>query len=245
MIDLLPKYPFTPNQLYDVKASMARLSLAVVIILSVAPYAISSPIVPQFYEVRVSLSDGRLIEGYSWGISWIGGASLQELKVKRVVLRVENGTVIATFTFFGDDKPVVVKNSAKDQRGRPRTFTIGSEFEVFRKGEAFYWVKGTSEYPLHQVLQADTVRFPGQGDAVSDPRNYLNLKEPFITVEDCGLGCETKMFLRDLGVTKEILQKVWNQYFDCGKCSVVDQREMAKVQDRYQIELLTDPFCHD
>jgi hypothetical protein len=224
---------------------MVKFLLAAVMILSVSPYAISSPIVPQFYKVRVFLSDERLMEGYSWGVSWIGGASLQERKVKRVVLRVEDRTVIATFTFFGDNKPVIVKESVRDLKGRPRTLTIGSEFEVFHKGEDFYWMKGSLEYPLYQVLQVDTIRVLGQGYAVSDPRKYLNLKEPFIPVEDCGLGCEVRMFSRDAGVTKEILQKLWDQYFACDKRSVVDQRERLKVQDQYQIEWLTDPFCHD
>ncbi len=224
---------------------MAKWLLATVMILSVTPYASSSPIVPQFYEVKVYLSDGRLMEGYSWGVSWIGGASLQERKVKKVVLRVENGTVIATFSFFGDDNPVVLKESAKDEKGRPRTFVLGSEFEVFHKGEDFYWVKGTLEYPLHLVLQVDTIRVLGQGFSVSDPRQYMNLKEPFLTVEDCGLGCEKKMFSRDSRITKEILQKLWDQYFVCSKTLVVDQREMVNVQEQYQIEWLTDPFCYD
>ena len=235
----------TPRRPYEMKAYLNRVLLIAVLILGVTTHATSSPIVPQFYKVKVQLSDGRLTEGYSWGVSWIGGASMQERKVKRVVLRVENEKVTASFTFFGDDIPVVLKESVKDLKSRSRTLAVSSDYEVFRKGIDFYWVKDTSEYPLQQVLQIDTVEVLGQGYGISDPRTYLDLREPFIVVEDCGLGCGVKMYSKDPRIQIETLQKVWDQYFACGVRSVANQEVRARVQDQYQIEWLTDPFCHD
>jgi hypothetical protein len=226
-------------------AYLNRLVLVAIVILGVAAPAASSPLVPQFYKVKVQLSDGRLIQGYSWGVSWIGGAALQEQKVKRVVLRVENAKVTASFTFFGNDKPVVLQEHAKDPQGRYRTLAVSTGYEVIRKDMDFYWAKDTSEYPLQQVLQIDTVEVLGQGYGISDPRPYLNLREPFIVVEDCGLGCEVKMYSKDLHIPKETLQKVWDQYFACNVRSAGNQEARAKIQDQYHIEWLTDPFCHD
>jgi hypothetical protein len=224
---------------------MARLLLVAVLTLSLAPYASSSPIAPQFYRVKVQLTGGKVIEGYSWGVSWIGGASIQERKVKGVALKVENETVIATFTFLGDDNPLVVRESAKDDKGAPRKLAIGSSFEVFHKGVDFYWVKDIAEYSLGQVFRIDTLQVLGQGLRVSDPRNYLNLREPFIVVEDCGLGCETKMYSKNPHIDKTTLQRLWDQHFACGRRSEVNQELRGKVRDQYHIEWLTDPFCHD
>jgi len=224
---------------------MARLLLVAVMTLSFATYVSSSPIVPQFYRVKVQLSGGKVIERYSWGVSWIGGASIQERKVKSVVLKVENENVTATFTFLGADNPVVLNESANNEKGTPRTLAIGSSYEVFHKGIDFYWVKDIAEYPLSQVFRIDTLQVLGQGHGVSDPQNYLNLREPFIVVEDCGLGCETKMYSRNPRVDKETLQRLWDQHFACGKRSEVNQELRGKVRDQYHIEWLTDPFCHD
>jgi hypothetical protein len=235
----------TLRQPYKMKAYISRLLLIAVMILSVTTYATSSPLVPQFYKVRVQLSDGRFVEGYSWGVSWIGGSPLQERKVKRVVLKVENEKVTATFDFFGDDKPLVLKEPAADPKGRARTLAVGSDYEVFRKGSDFYWVKHTSEYPLRQVIQIDTIEVLGQGYNVSDPRAYLTLREPFIVVEDCGLGCEVKMYSKDPHVPQETLQKLWDQHFGCSVRSAENQEIRAVIRDQYQIGWLTDPFCHD
>src|SRR4030067_1980882 len=190
-----PQAGRTPRQPYEMKEYLKRLLLVAVVISGMTTHATSSPIVPQFYRVKVQLSDGRFIEGYSWGASWIGGASMQERKVKRVVLRVENENVTATFTFFRDDKPVVLKEPAKDLKSRDRMLAVSSDYEVFRKDIDFYWVKDTFEYPLQQVLQIDTSQVIGQGYIISDPRPYLNLRKPFIVVEDCGFGCEVRMYL--------------------------------------------------
>jgi len=176
----------------------------------------------------------------------------QERKVKRVVLRVENEKVTVAFTFFGDDKPVILEEPATDLKIQGGRLAVSSEYEVFRKDiDFYYWVKDTSEYPLRQVLQIDTVEALGQGYSISDPRTYLNaysaailnLREPF--VEDCGLGCEVKMYSKDPNLPIETLQKVWDQYFACGVRSAGNEEVRAKIREQYRIEWLTDPFCHD
>jgi len=235
----------TFSQPYKMKAYLKTVFWIAVVILAMATHAASSPIVPQFYKVKVRLSDGRLIEGYSWGISRMGGVLMQERKVKRVVLSVEDEKVTASFTLFGEDTPVVHKESTKDPQGGAQTLAISLDYEVFRKDINFYYVKNTSEYPLHQVLQIDTVEVLGQGHSISNPWTYLNLKEPFILVEDCGLGCEVKMYSKDPKISRETLQKVWDQYFACAVGSATNEEVRAKIQDQYQIGWLTDPFCYD
>lgn len=226
-------------------SSVLRLCSAAVLVLAAGPCAVASPIVSQFYELRALLSDGRVVEGYGWGVSWIGGASLQEQEVKRVVLRVENGTVIAIFSLLRDDREMVVEAPAVDPSGQARMLTIGTAYEFFHKGEDFYWLKGVMEYPLDEVAQLDTIRVVGEGFAISDPWRYLDLKEPVLTVEDCGLGCEMKFFSRDPGVTKETLHELWGRYFGCAARSTVDPAVINELRGRYRIELLADPFCVD
>lgn len=110
-----------PRQPDEMKAYLNRVLLAAVVVLGVTAHATSSPLIPQLYKVKVQLSDGRVTEGYGCGVSWIGGASMQERKVKRVVLSVENEKVTASFTFFGDEAPVVLIESVRDPKGRART----------------------------------------------------------------------------------------------------------------------------
>ena len=50
---------------------MAILLLIALAALSMPADAVSSPIAQQFYRVKVSLSNGGVIEGYSYGVSWI------------------------------------------------------------------------------------------------------------------------------------------------------------------------------
>lgn len=170
---------------------------------------------------------------------------MQERKVKSVVLSVENERVTASFTFWGEDTSIILKESTKDSKGRSRTLAVSADYEVFRKDIDFYWVKDKTEFPLQQVLKIDTLEVLGQGIGISDPRTYLNLREPFILVEDCGLGCEVKMYSRNPVIPRETLQKAWDQYFACGLRSPLTQEVRANIRDQFQIEWLTDPFCHD
>jgi hypothetical protein len=230
---------------------MLRIFLIVLITLVAVPRSYASVIAPQFYKLKVTLTNGNSVEGYSWGISWMGGAQLQEQKVRSATLRVENENVEATFMLTGSENTVIHKQSAKDDRGRPRSLSVASHYEMFKPTPAssedakFYLLKGVKEYPLVEVSRIDTLDVVGKGFRISDPRRWLNLKEPYIVVEDCGLGCNVKMYSKDRDVTKEILQRLWDQHFACNKRSIENKKGRSEIEKRYQIEWISDPFCVD
>lgn len=230
---------------------MLRIFLIVLITLVAVPRSYASVIAPQFYKLKVTLTNGNSVEGYSWGISWMGGAQLQEQKVRSATLRVENENVEATFMLTGSENTVIHKQSAKDDRGRPRSLSVASHYEMFKPTPAssedakFYLLKGVKEYPLVEVSRIDTLDVVGKGFRISDPRKWLNLKEPYIVVEDCGLGCNVKMYSKDRDVTKEILQRLWDQHFACNKRSIENKKGRSEIEKRYQIEWISDPFCVD
>ena len=91
----------------------------------------------------------------------------------------------------------------------------------------------------------DTVEVIGKGVRISDPRKWLNLKEPYIAVEDCGLGCTVKMSSKDSDVTEDTLQRLWDQYFACGKRSIENKEARSEIEKRYKIGWISDPFCVD
>jgi hypothetical protein len=181
----------------------------------------------------------------------MGGAQLEERKVQSATLRVENENLVATFTLADERKPAVYRQSIKDDRGRPRSLVLASECETFKpnpespEDAKFYLLKGVKEYPLLEVLRIDTINVVGKGFRISDPRKWLNLKEPYLIVEDCGLGCAVKMYSKDGGVTKEMLQRLWDQHFACSRRSTESKNGRSEVEKKYQIEWMSDPFCVD
>lgn len=230
---------------------MLRIFLITLITLVAVPRSNASLIVPQFYKLKVTLTSGNSVEGYSWGISWMGGARLQEQKVKSATLKVENGNIIATFKLKEDEKTVIHKQSAKDDRGRPRLLAVASQYEIFKpfpeciEDAKFYLLKGIKEYPLIEVSRIDTLEVVGKGFRISDPRKWLNLKEPYLVVEDCGLGCNVKMYSKDRNITKEMLQRLWDQHFACSKRPIESKTVRSEIEKKYQIEWISDPFCVD
>ena len=230
---------------------MLRIFLIALITLVAVPRSNASLIVPQFYKLKVTLTSGNSVEGYSWGISWIGGAQLQEQKVQSATLKIENGNIIATFTLKEDEKTVIHKQSAKDDRGRPRLLAVASQYEIFKpfpesfEDDKFYLLKGIKKYPLVEVSRIDTLEFVGKGFRISDPRKWLNLKEPHLVVEDCGLGCNVKMYSKDRRVTKDMLQRLWDQHFECSKRPIESKTVRSEIEKKYQIEWISDPFCVD
>ena len=167
---------------------MIHIFLIVLITLMAVTQSDASVIAPQFYKLRVTLANGNSVEGYSWGISWMGSAQLQEQKVQSATLRVENENLVATFTLADERKPAVYRQSIKDDRGRPRSLALASECETFKpnpespEDAKFYLLKGVKEYPLLEVLRIDTISVVGKGFRISDPRKWLNLKEPYLIV---------------------------------------------------------------
>jgi hypothetical protein len=230
---------------------MLRIFLIVLTILVAVPHSYSSVIAPQFYKLRVTLTNGKSVEGYSWGISWMGGALLQEQRVRSATLRVEGGNVVATIKLTNDEKTVIHKESLKDDRGKPRSLSVASQYEIFNptppsyEDAKFYLLKGVKEYALAEVSRIDTLEVVGKGFGISDPTKWLNLKEPYIVVEDCGLGCRVKMYSKDRNITKETLQRLWDQHFACNKRSIESKNVRSEIGKRYQIEWIPDPFCVD
>jgi hypothetical protein len=230
---------------------MLRFILVAAIALIAVPGSYASQIFPQFYKIKVSLTNGNSVEGYSWGLSWMGGALLQEKKVRSANLKVEKDNVVATFTFPNDQNSSVYEQSAKDDQGKPRTLAVASQYEMFEPshglpGDAkFYVVSGIMECPLVEVSRIDTLAVIGKGIRISDPSRWLNLPEPYIVVEDCGLGCNVKMYSQDKDVTKDTLQKLWDQYFACGRRSNANKKVRSSIEERNKIEWISDPFCVD
>ena len=230
---------------------MLRIFMIVLITLVAVPHSNASVIAPQFYKLRITLTNGNSVEGYSWGISWMGGALLQEQKVQAATLKVENGNIIATFKLTDDENTVIHKQSVKDDRGKPRSLSVASQYEMVNPTPAsledakFYLLKGVKEYPVVEVSRIDTLEVVGKGFRVSDPGKWLNLKEPYIVVEDCGLGCKVKMVSKDRNLTKEMLQRLWDQHFACNKRSIESKNVRSEIEKKYQIEWIPDPFCVD
>ncbi len=230
---------------------MLRIFLVALITLAAVPRSDASLVAPQFYKLTVTLTNGDSAEGYSWGVSWMGGARLQEQKVESVALRVENGNVVALFTLKDDKNTVAHKQSARDERGRPCSLVVASQYEIFKpspessEDAKFYLLKGVKEYPLVEVSRIDTLEVVGKGFSISDPRKWLNLRDPYIVVEDCGLGCSVKMYSKDRNITKETLQRLWDQHFACPLRSIENEKLRSGVENRYQIEWVSDPFCVD
>jgi len=230
---------------------MLRIFLIALIMLVTVPRSHASLIAPQFYKLRVTLTSGSSVEGYSWGISWMGGAQLQEQRVQSTALRVENGNIVAAFTLTDDPNTVIHKQSAKDDSGRPRSLTVASQYEMFKptlksyEDNKFYLLKDVKEYLLVEVSRIDTLEVLGKGFGISDPSKWLNLKKPFIVVEDCDLGCVVKMYSKVSDVTEDALKRLWDQHFACGRRSVENEKVRSEIEKKYQIEWISDPFCLD
>ena len=230
---------------------MLRIFLITLIMLVPVPHSHASLIAPQFYKLRVTLTNGNAVEGYSWGISWMGGAGLQKQKVQTATLKIENGNVVATFTLTDDPNTVVHKQSAKDDSGRPRSLAVASQYEMFKptlksyEDDKFYLLKDVKEYLLVEVSRIDTVEVLGKGFSISDPSRWLNLMRPYIVVEDCGLGCPVKMYSKDSDTTEDVLKRLWDQHFACGRRSTGNEKARSEIEKKYQIEWISDPFCLD
>lgn len=217
----------------------------IVFLLWLVPSVNASPIVPHFYQVKVHLTNGKVLTGNTWGIGWMGGALLQEQQIRKVDLKSTRDTVVATFYLLEIDVVKTFKVSTIDLYGQPRSLVLSSSYERYREksGLAFFWVKDGEGIPLTQISSIETVNVIGRGHAVDDPRPYQNVREPFIVVEDCGRGCAVNLFSRDPAIARDDLKRMWAEHLNCESAwSAAEQTEVIK---QYQLELLLDPFCTD
>ncbi len=217
----------------------------IVFLILLVPLAAASPIASHFYRVKIHLTDGRVLTGNTWGIGWMGGASLQELKIKRVDLKSTSDTVAATFYLLEKDVTKTFTSSLKDRHDQPRGLVLYSDYEQFGDtgGPAYFWAKSGKEIPLTQISSIETVNVIGSGHAVDDPHAFQNVQEPFIVVEDCGLGCAVKLFSRDPAVNRDDLERIWATYLNC--TSGMPKAEQIEIKKQHQLVLLNDPFCTD
>lgn len=217
----------------------------IVFLIFLAPLATASPIVPHLYHVKVHLTDGRALTGYTWGIGWMGGGLFQSYKIKKVVLKSTSDTVAATFFLLEKDVTKTFTVSTKGRHGPSPSLVLYSSYEQYgdKGGSAYFWVKDGKEIPLTQISSLETVNLIGRGHAVEDPHPYQNVQGPFIVVEDCGLGCAVKLFSKDPVVNRDDLKRIWATHLNC--TSVMPKAEQIVVKKQHQLVLIKDPFCKD
>ncbi len=215
----------------------------IVFLILLVPLAAANPIVSHFYHVKIHLTDGRVFTGNTWGIGWMGGALLQEQKIKRVDLKSTSDTVAATFYLLEKDVTKTFASSLNDRHGQPHSLVLYSGYERFEYtgSLAYFWGKDGKEIPLTQISSIETVNVIGSGHAVADPHPYQNVQEPFIAVEDCVVGCAVKLFSRDPAVNRDDLERIWATYLNC--TSGMPETEQTEIKKQHQLVLLIDPFC--
>ena len=202
---------------------------------------------PHLYEVKVRLINGQSITGATYGLEgfFVGGTSARQ--VRSVQLSHTGDSVEAHFTFFDESQSEIYKRSSA-QASR-------SELSVFTTYEAvnqqptakYYWIKEQMKVPIINILRIDTLKIIGKGYAIfQDPALYSNIKEPYLIVEDCGIGCPAKLYSENKSITKAQLKKLWDKHLDCKHRNTPETtRRMNAVMTEYQLKILIDPFCID
>ena len=218
------------------------------LILCVACWAFGDVQVPHFYEVKVTLIDGTSITGASYGLLGFFGSGLPYDPVKSVVLSHTNGGIKGHVTFFDNPKTETYERS--DDFIPELKLSVYTDYETIKDHPAvgeFYWIKEEKQIPINTILRVDTLNIIGKGFAIyQDPALYANVKEPYLLVEDCGLGCYAKLYSEDPSVTKEKLQELWDKYLDCKyRLSAEGSKRMDTVMTKYQLKIIVEPFCID
>ena len=165
---------------------------------------------PHFYQVKVTLTDGSSITGASYGLLGFFGSRLSPNAVKSVVLSYTPGSIQGHITFY--DNPETKTYERSGDRISSHDLSVYTEYEIIEKqpgSRKFYWIKEKVEVLLVNIVRVDTLKIIGKGFAISqDPAVYANVKEPYLMVETCGLGCPAKFFSEDPSITKEKLQEI-------------------------------------
>ena len=218
------------------------------LIFFVACYAFGDLLPPHVYNVKVTLVSGESITGASYGLAGLFVSGTSSKQVRSVQLSHTADSVVGRFTFF--DKPdseIYERSSAQVSGSELSVFT---EYEVINKqqvGWKYYWIKEQVRVPIINILRVDTLQMIGKGFTIfQDPSLYTNVKEPYLMVEDCGLGCSAKLYSEDKSIAKTKLKELWDGYLDCKyRYSPETSKRMNEVMSEYQLKILTDPFCID
>lgn len=224
------------------------LAIAGALLLCAASYAFGDVWVPYFYDVKVTLTDGTSITGASYGLLGYFGSRLSPNPVKSVALSHTKSRIKGEVTFFDNPKTETYERFV-DFTTKLK-LSVYTDYETIREHPAegdFYWIKKEKQIPIDTILRLDTLSIIGKGFAIyQDPAVYANIKEPFLMVEDCGLGCPAKLFSEDTTVKKEELQALWDTYLDCKyRLSAESYLRMEEVIAKYQLRIIVDPFCID
>lgn len=230
---------------------LLALTIAGALILCVASCAFGDLRPPYFYDVTVTLTDGTSITGGSYGLmSYFDSRLSSTTPVKSVVLSYTPGSIQGHITFY--DNPETKTYERSGDRISSHDLSVYTEYEIIEKqpgSRKFYWIKEKVEVPLINIIRVDTLKIIGKGFAIyEDPAVYANIKEPYLMVEDCGLGCPAKLFSEDPSITKEKLQKLWDKYLDCkirSTLTLKGYKRMDKIMAKYKLKILVDPFCID
>jgi hypothetical protein len=219
-----------------------------VLILCVAYSSFGDVQAPYFYQVNVTLRNGTSVTGASYGLLGFFGSRSSPNPVKSVVLSHTPGRIKGEVTFFDNPKTETYERSV-DFTTKLK-LSVYTDYETIKEHLAegdFYWIKKEKQIPINTILRVDTLNIIGKGFAIyQDPAVYANIKEPYLMVEDCGLGCPAKLFSEDTTVKKEELQALWDTYLDCKyRLSAESYLRMEEVIAKYQLRIVVDPFCID
>ena len=214
----------------------------------VEPCAFGDLVPPYLSNVKVTLINGESVTGASYGLVSIFVSGTPPRQVKTVELSHTAGSVVGHFTFFDKSKSETYERStAQVSRLKLSVFT---QYEVINQqqgGWRYYWIKEQTRVPISNILRIDTLKILGKGFAIfQDPALYENVKEPYLMVEDCGLGCPAKLYSEDKSIPKAKLKELWQTHLDCKyRYSPETSRRMNEIMSEYQLKILIDPFCID
>jgi hypothetical protein len=223
-------------------------TIAGALILCVACCAFGDQRPPYFYEVNVTLIDGSSITGATYGLLGFFGSGLSADPVKSVALSHTASSITGQVTFY--DNPQTETYERTGDRVSELKLSVYTDYETVEQqpgGSQYYWIKEQEQVPLSHILRVDTLNIIGKGFVIyQDPAVYANVKEPFLMVEDCGVGCPAKLYSEDPSITKEELQELWDMYLDCKyRLSPEGSQRMDEVMTKYQLKIVVDPFCID
>jgi hypothetical protein len=206
-----------------------------------------------FYKLRVVTSAGEVVEGQGWifFVDYLGDRELNAVELEQ-----HANEVLVRGRYAGSD----------ETRERTWSFTPGRapELELFaghRRFEhphgVYYLPRGGRALPLDEIRRIDVVEVIGRGPRIAgDPEVFQSVPEPYLQVDDCGLGCLEKVRSRDPNVTREALEALWAEHFSCETRGNFHPYNLATPQDwgdaqkfalfhEHQLEVLRDPTCLD
>lgn len=208
---------------------------------------------PLFCALRVTLNTGVVVEGQGWLYNLVDLDGARELRF--VELDYDPPRLSITGQYADSEEPV-----SREFEYKPGGKSLG----LFGSHERFDYTNSTYFLPRDERLvrwesirRIDIVAVIGRGNRIhSDPRRFENVPDPYIFVDDCGLGCRQKLHSNDPSVTREALQKLWDEHFSCEKRGRFWPHNAAVPEDwgdpqkfalfhEHRLELVSNPTCLD